>query len=338
MQDSIWEGLKEAWADAIGIVTNPQERAYWLFLVGALVVAGAVLSWRHRSLATAARAVFARALWWHPSARMDYRLIALNAVVKALLLAPLVLSAFGVAVAVVGWLTRAFGEPAPSSLSRLQITAVYTVVLFVAWDLSRFVVHLLLHRVSALWEFHKVHHSAEVLTPLSVYRVHPVESLLFAIRGALVTGVVTGVFFYMFRDRAIQYELFGVNAIGVLFSMFGANLRHSHVWISYGRVVERIFISPAQHQLHHSVDPYDYDCNYGSFLAVWDVLLGSLRLARRRPRKLGLADCDKNHDPHGAVSALVGPVVALYRRGIAFARKHALRPHSLEKKHETRAS
>ena len=39
---------------------------------------------------------------------------------------------------------------------------------------------------------------------------------------------------------------------GVLFNFAAANLRHSHIWISFGRF-EKIFISPAQHQIHHSV-------------------------------------------------------------------------------------
>ena len=67
----------------------------------------------------------------------------------------------------------------------------YTLVLFVAWDLSRFALHWALHRFETLWQFHQVHHSAEVLTPFTLYRSHPVESLLYGLRGVVVTGVVT---------------------------------------------------------------------------------------------------------------------------------------------------
>jgi len=34
--------------------------------------------------------------------------------------------------------------------------------------------------VPFLWEFHKVHHSANVLTPITAFRVHPVDTWLFA--------------------------------------------------------------------------------------------------------------------------------------------------------------
>src|ERR1039458_8498353 len=37
----------------------------------------------------------------------------------------------------------------------------------------------LFHAIPALWEFHKVHHSAEVLTPLTEMRTHPVEIIAF---------------------------------------------------------------------------------------------------------------------------------------------------------------
>jgi len=40
--------------------------------------------------------------------------------------------------------------------------------------------------------------------------------------------------------------------------------------------LEYIFISPAQHQLHHSVAFEHHDKNFGAALAVWDWLFGSL--------------------------------------------------------------
>lgn len=60
----------------------------------------------------------------------------------------------------------------------------------------------------------------------------------------------------------------------------GANLRHSHVWISWGPWLEHVFISPAQHQIHHSNDPVHFDRNMGAFLAIWDRLFGTLQTAR----------------------------------------------------------
>jgi sterol desaturase/sphingolipid hydroxylase (fatty acid hydroxylase superfamily) len=40
--------------------------------------------------------------------------------------------------------------------------------------------------------------------------------------------------------------------------------------------LEYILISPAQHQLHHSVDVKHHDKNFGAALAIWDYVFGSL--------------------------------------------------------------
>jgi sterol desaturase/sphingolipid hydroxylase (fatty acid hydroxylase superfamily) len=69
---------------------------------------------------------------------------------------------------------------------------------------------------------------------------------------------------------------------GVLFNFAAANLRHSHIWISFGRL-EKIFISPAQHQIHHSVG--NSNANLGSIFSIWDGILGT-RMYSGEKRKL----------------------------------------------------
>ncbi len=313
--DVLLDHLTAALAEPLALLTDPQARVYWPFLLGFFAVGGLVLAVRARSARAGLGSLLSRRVWLHRSALMDVRLMFVKSLIRVVAFAPIAVSALGVAVWVVHTLTDWLGPAAPSAMPRWQITALYTVTLFVAWDGSRYLVHMAMHKVPALWELHKVHHSAEVLTPFTVYRVHPIESFLYSLRGALVTGVITGAFFYAFRDRAVQYELLGVNAIGLALNALGANLRHSHVWLSYGSAIERVLISPAQHQLHHSADPKDFDCNYGAFLAVWDSLGGSLRLAGpRRALRLGLDESEANHDPASATSAVVGPLAACARR------------------------
>jgi len=70
--------------------------------------------------------------------------------------------------------------------------------------------------------------------------------------------------------------------LGFLFNALGANLRHSHIWLSFGSL-ERWFISPAQHQIHHSSAEADRDINFGTCLAIWDRLFGSHRRASITP-------------------------------------------------------
>lgn len=255
--------------------------------------------------------------WVHRSAWLDYKLILVKPFLAALLVLPAWLSAWGLAVLLVRWLDRQVGVPEASGLPTWLIAGIYTLVLFVLWDASRYILHRWMHRFRALWAFHQVHHSAEVLTPFTLYRVHPVESLLYAARGIVVSGVVTGVFFYLFRRDAVELQLLGVNALGFVFNMVGGNLRHSHVWWSWGRHLERWFISPAQHQLHHLNDARVQTMNYGTALAIWDRMAGSLQTSTPDPppRTFGIDADERNHDPHGLLSALVDPVVSSFRRG-----------------------
>ena len=64
-----------------------------------------------------------------------------------------------------------------------------------------------------------------------------------------------------------------------IFNVTGSNLRHSHVPIFYWKWLERILISPAQHQIHHSTLPRHFDKNFGAILAIWDWIGGSLHLS-----------------------------------------------------------
>ena len=58
----------------------------------------------------------------------------------------------------------------------------------------------------------------------------------------------------------------------------GDNLRHSPVALRYPRWLEHVFISPAQHQYHHTRSGSRR--NYGGVMAIWDWSFRSLRTAR----------------------------------------------------------
>ena len=133
-----------------------------------------------------------------------------------------------------------------------------------------------MHRWPALWSIHKVHHSAETLTPITVYRIHPLEGVFYASRNTIAQGGVISVFYYLFGDTVDIYTILGVNALVIAFHVTGSNLRHSHIDIRYPKWLEHILISPAQHQVHHSIAEEHYDKNFGAALAVWDWLFGSL--------------------------------------------------------------
>ncbi len=194
-------------------------------------------------------------------------------------------------------------------LAGTSLVVVYSVCFLLVSDFSRYLLHRLMHRFSVLWRFHQVHHSAEVLTPFSLYRMHPVEQILQAMRGLIVVGVTAGIFAWLSLGKASVWTLYGVPGVMILFGVLGANLRHSHTWIPYPSWLERILISPAQHQQHHAVMGDGQRRNYGSILSIWDGFAGSLQLSKAgRPETFGLLEEHRDHDPRSVVSVLIEPL------------------------------
>ncbi len=171
-------------------------------------------------------------------------------------------------------------------------SALVTLIIVLAADFVKYWAHRLHHEYAPLWSFHAVHHSADVLTPLTLSRAHPVESMIRSVGISILVGVAQAVALFTFIGQIDLLTIGGANAFYVMFNAAGANLRHSHIWLSYGRVVEHIFISPAQHQVHHSMDVKHHNKNYGSMFAIWDWMFGTLYVPPNGPEELrfGVAD------------------------------------------------
>ena len=271
-------------------VSDPSKRTYWLYLaVSALFAVGFVFclyikntkSRRENSEllnATKARSTAGQLKRWlfHGEAVFDISLLLSNSVCKGLLIIPLIGSqlalVLGFAKLLQGFLGNSPNLLVPYWLVLLSFTLLY----FIAEDASRFFLHRAMHRRKFLWAFHKTHHSAKTLTPLTLFRVHPVEMFLYYLRSTFVLVSVAGTFVYLFKGKVGGFEILGVDALGFIFNLALANLRHSHLHISFG-FAEKWFISPAQHQLHHSANPAHFNCNYGSALSLWDRLFKSFQ-------------------------------------------------------------
>ncbi|WP_422054676.1 sterol desaturase family protein [Shimia sp.] len=89
------------------------------------------------------------------------------------------------------------------------------------------------------------------------------------------------VFIFAFGSTVDLYTVVGVSVLVFVFHVTGSNLRHSHIIIRYWSWMERVLISPAQHQLHHSTAERHFDKNFGAALAIWDWLFGSLYLSEQ---------------------------------------------------------
>lgn len=256
----------------------------------AVAVAYVVLARRRRNrrvrLRTVWRALFPRRITGSASHSVDVGYFFLSTFVFGLILAWAMLSYQVVGTTVIGQLERAFGPPAPSAWPEPLPRVAITVALFLAYELAYWGDHWLSHRVPFLWEFHKVHHEATVLTPLTMFRIHPVDGLVHANITALVMGAVNGGMNYLLGETAPPYAIADTNLILVLFVHAYVHLQHSHLWIPFRGVFGRVLLSPAHHQIHHSTDPAHFNKNLGSCLAVWDWLFGTLHVPPREPPPL----------------------------------------------------
>ena len=215
-------------------------------------------------------------IWWSKSSRADYKMLVANRLLF-LGVSPAIISQLTIATLIFSWLHQFASPDFGSNWPIAIVISLFTVTVFLIDDLSKYWLHRLMHSNEFLWSFHSVHHSATELTPFTVLRIHPIESVFFVLRSALVQGFCIGLFVFIFGKTVDLFSILGVNIFIFLFNAFGSNLRHSPVPISYPNVIENWLMSPAQHQIHHSIDRIHYDSNFGVALSVWDRLGGTMK-------------------------------------------------------------
>ena len=268
---------------------------YWPFLLSAVVLALIVAAVSARSDASGGKRGFWRyfdpKVWWHRSARADYRLYFANALILPLVFGYLLFSDMHV----VKWIDGALGRSSAGAAANLETVSIasrvaFTILFFIAYDFGRFVAHSLLHDVPVLWEFHKVHHSAETLNVMTTFRAHPIDLLVMAWVPLLTTGLATWTFNQFAASPVKAYSFLGLHILIFAFNLVGI-LRHSQVWLSYGPRWGKWLISPAHHQLHHSCEAKHLGCNRGFEFAIWDRLYGTLYVPNKREEfRMGLGD------------------------------------------------
>ena len=291
----------------LALLMNGSNRIFWGYLIASAVIA---LGWYALRVGSISIPKL-KAYWFNADAKLDTRYFVFNWLFKTYFILPILLSVKSVALWTLDSL-NSMAEPLFLSWHYRDIVLAYTFSLFLVGDVSRYWLHRWMHTNRWLWKFHQVHHSPESLNPLTFYRLHPVEIMLFALRNVIVVGVVTGVFIFCFGARINLYTVLGGNAFVVILFSFTGNLRHSHIRLSYGCWLERILISPAQHQAHHQQKTMHK--NLGSILAVWDWMFGSLTLSKNVPadQPFGLGR-GKRKKYDGIVKIIVNPFFDIYK-------------------------
>ena len=132
-------------------------------------------------------------------------------------------------------------------------------------DLAIYLQHVMFHAVPAFWRLHRMHHADLDIDVTTGVRFHPIEIILSML---IKFGVIL-----MLGPPAVSVLIFEIllNAT----SMFN----HSNAYIpaAVDRVLRWFVVTPDMHRVHHSVEDYETNSNFGFNLPWWDRLFGTYR-------------------------------------------------------------
>ena len=204
------------------------------------------------------------------------------------------------------WLAPVLLHAKSLNLLATQPVFVQVVAFFLLKDFLDWCVHNLMHRVPALWEFHKVHHSIVVMDWIGNFRVHWME-----------TVVYQGLTYFPLVILGINPAvLLGVAVVNTLIG----HLNHSNLDLTWGPL-RYIFNSPRMHIWHHARElpaGQPTGVNFGISLSVWDWLFGTVHWPdpvaspAQQPPTLGFRGIE--HFPKSLAQRFFHPVAGWLKR------------------------
>ena len=151
--------------------------------------------------------------------------------------------------------------------------AIYLVV----FDFLAYWTHRGQHQIEWWWRLHSLHHAQRQMTMWSDNRNHLLVDLLVDVVVVLVAqliGVASGQFVAI-----------------VAFTQLSESLQHANVRMWFGRVGQRLWVSPRFHRVHHSIgigheglkneQTVRRGHNFGVLLPWWNMLLGTVNFQDR---------------------------------------------------------
>ena len=150
-------------------------------------------------------------------------------------------------------------------------------IYLVVFDFVAYWTHRGQHQLEWWWRLHSLHHAQRQMTMWSDNRNHLIDDVLvdsIVVLVAQLIGVPPGQFVAI-----------------VAFTQLSESFQHANVRIWFGRVGERLWVSPRFHRLHHSIGIGHETVkaertvlgghNFGVLLPWWDVLFGTANFEQR---------------------------------------------------------
>ncbi len=170
-----------------------------------------------------------------------------------------------------------FGQASLHGISTFHVDQIWPGVTDIAWvsliiyilifDLVDYFYHRAQHRFSWFWSLHAVHHSQRQMTMWSDNRNHLLDSFLRSsvfVLVAKVIGVPPG-----------QFVLI------VVLTQLIESYSHANIRMSFGKIGERLIVSPKFHRFHHSIEYNESTAgparghNFAVLFPIWDILFGT---------------------------------------------------------------
>lgn len=133
------------------------------------------------------------------------------------------------------------------------------IVGFLLYDLSYYWMHRMHHEIKILWATHSVHHHGEEY------------NLSTALRQTSTGWLWKWIFYIPMIMVGVPGEVF-VTVAGInLVYQFWVHTKH----IGHLGILEKIFITPMNHGVHHAKNAEYIDANYGGVFIIWDRMFGT---------------------------------------------------------------
>lgn len=320
--DSILNSFHEHTWRVILSPFDPVNRIFFVYLATSILIAFAIYRAKRRGSTEVEGEssflgyLFPKKVWSHPSAWLDVRYFFFHKLIGHFLL----LGVMGAtALVAFSWVTGG-ADPFKEAVSPFKgwqktvAAFVFMLVFYLVADFIAFYVHYLQHKVPLLWQFHKVHHSAEVMHPLSNFREHPIDNLFYLAAIGAGMGAVTGFSYNVLGYTPNMPTLLGVPVLMFLFNFVGYNLRHSHIWLRWPGVWSKVFPSSAHHHVHHSCHPDHLDKNFAFMFPFWDILFGTYVMPEdNRDVKFGVTEKDRGHELDSCLKLYFVPLKDAWR-------------------------
>lgn len=168
------------------------------------------------------------------------------------------------------WKTVAFSYSSIASVPYvggvLEILAMIFLPLFVH-DLWFYWAHRIEHKVPLLWEFHKLHHSDELMNSSTWARDHFLQAGWIVLFSTFTLGLV----FEISAAEAGRAALLSVLFLSLLSMFYHSAIRVRLPWM------DRVLVTPQVHRIHHSVDPEHHNRNFSDALPIFDIVFGTYK-------------------------------------------------------------